>query len=274
MKRAVLFALAALLTAFLSACAGSKPDEQSGEADPNADYSEIEQYLGLTEEDRQDQSQSSGDDELLQLLSGDSEAADPPAAQQKPAADPAEVDRLVTEKRRLEDSLREKDQTISILRAQIMSMEEEQRTAAPAEQAPRQPMVVTAQPGMSDSEYEYQYQSGYELFQNRQYRDAMQVFESLLASRTDHKLSDNAQYWIGESYFALGDFRAAVLAFEKVFTFENSNKNEDAQYKLGLCYMRLDDRQRAREELQSFLDNDSYTNARLRTRAQDLLSQL
>ncbi|MCB0271338.1 MAG: tetratricopeptide repeat protein, partial [Calditrichaeota bacterium] len=175
--------------------------------------------------------------------------------------------------RRLEDNLREKDQTISILRAQIMSMEEEQRTAAESQPASR-PMVVTAQPGMSDEEYRYQYQSGFDLFQNRQYREAMQVFESLLASRTDHSLSDNAQYWIGECYFAQSDFRAAVLAFEKVFTFENSNKNEDAQYKLGLCYMRLDDRKRAREELQSFLDNDAYTNTRLRSRAQDLLSQL
>jgi len=89
----------------------------------------------------------------------------------------------------------------------------------------------------------------------REFRIAIQMFETLLSENMYHSLSDNCQYWIGECYDALGDYQQAAVAFEKVFTFKNSNKDPDAQLKLGICYLRLKDNNRARLELQKFIDN-------------------
>ncbi|RMG24882.1 MAG: outer membrane protein assembly factor BamD, partial [Methanobacteriota archaeon] len=123
-----------------------------------------------------------------------------------------------------------------------------------------------------DVEYEQRYQAALSLFNKRQYRAAIEQFEALVAANPNHSLADNAQYWIGECYYLLGDYRAAILAFEKVFTFKNSNKNEDAQYKLGLCYYNLKDRERARQEFQTFIDN--YKNSKLIRKAEEYLARL
>ena len=62
------------------------------------------------------------------------------------------------------------------------------------------------------------------------------------------------------------------LDFEKVFTFPKSNKNPDAQFKLGLCYLRLGDREKAREEFQRLLD--VYPKSAYVNRAQQHLGEL
>ena len=98
------------------------------------------------------------------------------------------------------------------------------------------------------------------------------MFESLLASSSTNKLSDNAQYWIGESHYALKRYDEAIIDFEKVLTFPNSNKKPDAQYKLGLCYLRKGDNQKAAEELNRL--RELYPNSPYSARAAELLSKL
>ena len=62
----------------------------------------------------------------------------------------------------------------------------------------------------------------------------------------------------------------AIAAFHKVFTFPKSNKNPDAQFKLGLCYVRKGDSPKAREEFQRLLD--LYPNSDYSKRAQSHLT--
>ena len=107
----------------------------------------------------------------------------------------------------------------------------------------------------SASDYESQYQQGRQLYNSKQYREAIQLFESLLEQNGSHSLSDNCQYWIGESYYGMGKYQMAIVAFQKVFSFPQSNKLADAQLKVGLSYWKLNDKERAREELQKLIDN-------------------
>ncbi|NIV12675.1 MAG: tetratricopeptide repeat protein [Aliifodinibius sp.] len=154
----------------------------------------------------------------------------------------------------------------------MIALEDEAKNQSPRTSTRREMGSVSYQSSMSDSEYRDQYNYGYQLVQNQNYNEAIEVFESLLAADSKHSLADNAQYWIGECYYFLGDYKSAILAFEKVFTYKNSNKNDYAQYKLGLCYFELNDRQRAREEFQSFLDN--YESSPLIGKAQQYMSRL
>jgi tol-pal system protein YbgF len=109
--------------------------------------------------------------------------------------------------------------------------------------------------GQFESVYDFdsRYQSALEKFDEGRYSEALKDLKQLLEQNPGNSLSDNCQYWIGECYYALGDFWQAICEFEKVFTFAKSNKYEDAQLKLGLCYLRLKDRESARRELTRLL---------------------
>jgi tol-pal system protein YbgF len=125
---------------------------------------------------------------------------------------------------------------------------------------------------VAPGEYQQTYQEGLDLFHARNYKQATSVFESLLASDANNSLSDNAQYWIGECSYAMGQYKKAIIDFEKVFTFPKSNKNDAAQFKLGLCYMRLGDSQKAKEEFQRLLD--VYPKSEYTKRAQEHIASL
>lgn len=253
---------------WLNSCASSKPSTKEETAAPSQqdDYDEIEQLLGISPEDKQPAAEESGEDDLLQLLQAN-ESSGSTTETSEPSGSGMRMEQLQAENEDLKAKLQEKNKTISTLRAQVMAMEEGQQTGRE-----KGGVVISGQPDMSDADYERTYQQGYQLAMERQFKDAIRVFETLLASNPRHSLADNAQYWIGECYYALGDYRAAILAFEKVFTFKNSNKNDYAQYKLGLCYFMLNDRNRAREEFQSLIDN--YKNPTLVSKAEEYMARL
>jgi len=106
----------------------------------------------------------------------------------------------------------------------------------------------------------------------KRYREALQKFEALLTEDIRNSLSDNCQYWLAESHYGLGDFQNAIAAFEKVFSFPKSNKWADAQLKIGLCYLKLNNTEKAREELQKLIDN--YPTSEYVSLARKSLSQI
>ena len=63
-----------------------------------------------------------------------------------------------------------------------------------------------------------------------------------------------------------------IIEFEKVSTFPDTNKLDDAQFKLGLCYMNINQIDRARQEFVNLLE--SYPNSEYYTRAQDYLNRI
>jgi len=262
---------------FLASCASSSPDE-GGEATMSEDdarqkeLDEIEALLGVERpaDDKAKKEKKGKDDEALGLLSsedvpvknqGQAKNTPPP-----PPADQKEVNNL-------QSQLSQKDAQIADLKRQVkdqnikISQLEANKTTAMAT-----PVYSGVSGDIPASQYQQRYDEGFNLFQSRNYKAAIEVFEALLASDASNNLSDNAQYWIGESHYALGQYKAAVIDFEKVFTFPKSNKNPDAQFKLGLCYLRLGDREKAREEFQRLLD--VYPKSEYVNRAQQHLAEL
>lgn len=259
----------ALIVMFgFNSCAGSKPATESGQpAASNTgskDYDEIERLLGIDQPSQPADTQSVKDDDLLELLKANEEA------NQSKTGLPAELEeplkKMKSEVTELKAQLQEKEAENDLLKSQVSASQKE--TVTP----PRPAVRYGSDANIGDAEYENRYHEAFDLAQNRRYREAIRAFEDLLASSTRHSLSDNAQYWIGECYYALGDYQAAIMAFEKVFTFKNSNKNDYSQYKLGLCYFKLKDRERARQEFQSLIAN--YKNSMLISKAQEYMSRL
>ena len=97
------------------------------------------------------------------------------------------------------------------------------------------------------------YESALRGYYARDYQGAIAVLNDLKNRYPTHKLASNCQYWIGESYFGMGDYIRAAEAFQAVFNYATSYKKDDATLMLGRCYYNLRDMSRARSYFQGLL---------------------
>jgi tol-pal system protein YbgF len=93
---------------------------------------------------------------------------------------------------------------------------------------------------------EQAYASALGVFRSREHGQAVLDFLDFIAKYPRHPLSANAQYWIGEAYFAQRDYRQALVEFQKVLEYGPA-KAPDALVKMGLCWVSLRDVRRAQD---------------------------
>lgn len=105
------------------------------------------------------------------------------------------------------------------------------------------------------------------------YQLAIEGFESFIETAENNQLLDNAQYWIGECHYALGDLRKAIEEFEKVVDlYPRGNKIPSALFKIGKCYFELGDTDAARRYFKSVVDG--YPRSEEANLSNDYLSEL
>jgi len=135
----------------------------------------------------------------------------------------------------------------------------------PSAQAPAGPRPTTGTLLPEDV-----YQAAYIDFSKGTYTLAMNGFRDFLRRFPDHKLADNAQYWIGESHLALAhsytnagqddkatqELEEAVREFRRVITnYPRGEKVPTAIYKEALALLDLKKPVEARARLQYLIDN-------------------
>ncbi|MCZ6818037.1 MAG: tetratricopeptide repeat protein [Calditrichaeota bacterium] len=251
------------LVVFVAACGSSRQSTDLAEDDVD-----IDELLG---EDAARASQTKSDeDEVLRLL-GITQADETAAAEVSMNEEQADMAALEGDLDQLKDDLTKKDEEISELRSELTQKAmkiSDLETKANARQ------IVRRTRGDADPspEFKKQYQTALEEFKARNYRGAIDLFGELLLLDPGNSLSDNCQYWIGESYYGLGQYEQAIVGFEKVFSFARSNKSDDAQLKLGVCYLRLDDKKQALEEFERLLSN--FPDSEYRSLGQRYISKL
>ena len=126
-------------------------------------------------------------------------------------------------------------------------------------------------PKITDEEYTEKYIEALADYQNAEWDKSLSGFGFLIHSDANHDLADNCQYWIGEIYYALSDYKRSIREFDKVFSFSGTNKDDDAQFKIGLCYMNIGQIDKAIIEFNELLD--SYPNSEYYVRAKDYINQ-
>lgn len=98
------------------------------------------------------------------------------------------------------------------------------------------------------------YDRGYTLYHQGRYLDAEASFQRFLQANPSTELSDNAQFWIGESRYARGDIRGALAAFREMLQrYPDGNKVPDAMIKEGDCLASLGDRDGARSRYEEVI---------------------
>jgi tol-pal system protein YbgF len=116
--------------------------------------------------------------------------------------------------------------------------------------AEAQPVDTTLPKPPTGADPEALYNTAYLDFTRGNYDLAIQGFSEYLKLYPDSDLSDNAQYWIGESYFTKQEWQMAFIEFEKVErNYSTGNKLPGALYKMGLCYLNMKNRTEGKKYL-------------------------
>lgn len=90
---------------------------------------------------------------------------------------------------------------------------------------------------------------------------ARSEFQKLLKEFPDSKNADNAQFWIGETYYREKWYEKAILEYHEVIKkFPNGNKVPSALLKQGLAFHNIGDQQNARLVLKELIRKYPKTN--------------
>ena len=110
-------------------------------------------------------------------------------------------------------------------------------TAPPAAPEPAAPAESSAQTAaaVSTGTPREQYAHGFGLLRKANYDEAEIAFSEFLKNNPDDPLADNARYWLGEAYYARGQYAPAAEAFLDAYQKNKAGpKAPDALLKLGM----------------------------------------
>lgn len=112
------------------------------------------------------------------------------------------------------------------------------------------------------------YKAALNLYNERKYEQSIVMFEDFIAEYPNETLTVNAYYWIGENYYAGKKWSTALDMFRRVLdVYPNHHKVSDARLKAAMCYMQLEMKPQAYEELVMLRDgNPKYERMDLVTK--------
>jgi tol-pal system protein YbgF len=111
------------------------------------------------------------------------------------------------------------------------------------------------QPTERGGEAASEYRAAVELVRTGQHDRAVTALRAFIANHPRHDYADNAQYWLGEAFYATKDFARALIEFRAVIeTYPRGNKVPDALLKVGYCYQAMGQTAKARAVLEQVVN--------------------
>ncbi|MBO4300247.1 MAG: tol-pal system protein YbgF [Desulfovibrio sp.] len=102
--------------------------------------------------------------------------------------------------------------------------------------------------------------------------ESISRFQSFLQSYPEGRYAANAEYWIGEGYYAQGNYKDALAQFEKVNArYPRHHKNADALLKTGMTLSKMGDKAGAAEAFRKLVSQFPQSEAAKRARSQGLV---
>lgn len=84
------------------------------------------------------------------------------------------------------------------------------------------------------------YKTAYKKFQAKDYSGAVESFRAFINLYPNSSLSDNAQFWIAESYYSMGDYERAILEYDSVVKkYPDADKVPAALLKEGYSFAEI-----------------------------------
>lgn len=95
--------------------------------------------------------------------------------------------------------------------------------------------------------FEDVYKDAYEAYQKGDYKAAREKFQRYLEAFPNSKYSENAQYWVGESYYREKNYERSIVEFDDVVKkHPDGSKAPAALFKQGMAFSSLGDKKNAR----------------------------
>jgi tol-pal system protein YbgF len=152
------------------------------------------------------------------------------------------------------------------------------RTVEPPATAPAPPSRTAAipaeEPRLSREPQEAQdeYKLALRDLNAQQYDRAIQQFRNFQRKYPNSDMADDAQYWIGESYFNQQDYNRAILEFNDVLKYRRGDKVPAALLRQAQAFLEIGDRTDARLILQKLVND--HPNSEQAREARDRLQSL
>jgi tol-pal system protein YbgF len=106
------------------------------------------------------------------------------------------------------------------------------------------------------------YRSALMLFGRGRMDDARKTFQQVFDQDPSGDLADNALFWIGETYYAAGNFSEAMKYYKRVTVeFSEGNKAPDALFKIALAFEKTSDLGMAKQTLDEVIRRYPYSSA-------------
>jgi tol-pal system protein YbgF len=113
-----------------------------------------------------------------------------------------------------------------------------------------QPVAQSRSAPLSSADEKTAYDQAFLALKELRYADAAEDFQSFLSQYPNSEYADNAQYWLGESYYVTRNYDIAVTAFQTLLDrFPESPKAPDALLKIGYTHYELKQWDQARAAL-------------------------
>jgi tol-pal system protein YbgF len=202
---------------------------------------------------------------MLPLACASTDDGPEPVTVPQPAPD-ARVGELQTAMTELLDRL-------DVMNSRLARLEESGVAAAPAPAPARAAVQTPAEPvaegtpappmqrAVAGANLAEEYRQAIMLFGRGRHADARRAFQEVFESPDAGDLADNALFWIGETYFAAGDYTNAVRNYTRVVNeFADQNKAPDAMFKIALAQARTGDLALARRTLQQVIEKYPYSS--------------
>ena len=125
----------------------------------------------------------------------------------------------------------------------------------------------------SDKNGKSAYTQAFNILKQGKYQEAIQAFNDFQQEHPDSIYGANAQYWLGEAYSALRDYKTALSAFQKVIAqYPQSNKVEGSMLKIGYTYYEMQDWASAKSALETVISK--YPGSTVSRKAQERLQRI
>jgi tol-pal system protein YbgF len=99
------------------------------------------------------------------------------------------------------------------------------------------------------------YKDAFATYQKGDFEGARRKFDAFLKQYPNTELSDNAQFWIGETYYGKKDYEKAILEYEKAIAkYPEGDKVPAALLKQALAFLELGDKTNGRNLLKRVIE--------------------
>jgi tol-pal system protein YbgF len=149
----------------------------------------------------------------------------------------------------IEDQVKDTKEKLLAIENQVRQMkeppekqsEETEKKLEEPEKESQQQEKQSAKPA-APTDKTAKYKAAYNAFKAKKYKEARQMFEAFLKEYPNDGLSDNAQFWIAETYYREKDYEGAILAYELLLKkYPNSPKIPSGLLKQGLSFIEIGD---------------------------------